>query len=159
MTVVLRHNETLELNLIEYAGQVSFAELKAIAAYGARNPQFLKSDALNLVAPGADFSGVDLHDLDLLFLRYRKLFARLDFQIYRRSAWLCLSPAAERHVAYWVGERDLRESMSSNVRKFGSYAEAGDWLLLSGGQLAQLERGEGFTEITRFDLPALAPAL
>lgn len=156
MSITLQHNEALEVNLIEYAGQVSLAELKALAAYGARHPQFLRCDALNVVAPGADFSSIDLHDLDLLYLRYRRLFARLDFQLYRRAVWLCFSPAAERHVAYWLSERDLREGMSSTVRKFSTYAEAGDWLLLNEAEIAMLERAEGFAETTRFELPPLA---
>ena len=156
MAVVLRHNPTLELNLTEYSGQITLAQLKGLAAYGARHPEFLRSDTLNFVAAGTDFSGVDLHDLDLLFVRYRKLFARLDFQIYRRSAWLCRSPAAAQHVAYWLNGRDMKEGMSSAVRPFETYAEAGDWLLLSGAEIAAVERGEGFTEIVRFGAePAL----
>lgn len=158
MTIVLRHNPTLELNLAEYSGQISFAQLKELAAYGARHPEFLKSDTLNYVASDTDFSAVDLHDLDLLFLRYRKLYARLDFQIYRRSAWLCRSPAAERHVAYWLNGRDLKEGMSSAVRPFETFAEAGDWLLLSGAEIAAVERGEDFIELVRFDTAPVAAA-
>jgi hypothetical protein len=160
VTVVLRHNETLELNLVEYAGAITDDQLMAVAAYGARNPNFLKTDALNIVRGGADFSAVDLPALDALFLRYRALYAPLNFQIYRRAAWLCLSAAADGHVSHWVGGHDMRGAMSSAVRKFETLADAGDWLLLSAGELDAVDRGEGFADLAVFDdAPAAALAL
>lgn len=159
MTIVLRQNETLELNVVDYQGAVTVAQLKAIAAFAARKPGFLKNDVLNIVHPGAEFSAVDFRALDALFARYRQMFARFDFQIYRRSAWLCLSAAADAHVAYWVREPDLREAFSTNARRFDTLAEAGDWLLLSSAEIAALDRGEGLSEIGRFeDTPAAALA-
>lgn len=154
MTVVLRHNETLELNLVEYAGAITDAQLKAVAAYGSSHISFLQSDALNIVRQDADFSAVDFKALDALFIRYRSLYAPLNFQIYRRAAWLCLSTAAEPHIQYWVGGHDLRGAMSSAVRKFATLAEAGDWLLLSPAEIEAIERGEGFVEL--FNIPEAA---
>jgi hypothetical protein len=55
------------------------------------------------------------------------------------------------HVDYWLGAADMREAMSSAVRKFDTYAEAGDWLLLSPAELAMAQRGEGFVELAVFD--------
>ena len=150
MTIVLAHNDVLELNLVESSGPITLGELGAIAAYGARHPEFLKSDTLAIVQPGAVFA-VSFAELDALFSRYAKLYGRLDFQIYRRSAWLCRSPAAQPHVDYWVGGRDLKEALSSAVRQFESLAEACDWLLLSASDLAAVERADGFTEIARFE--------
>jgi hypothetical protein len=158
--VVLSHNEMLELNLAEYTGVITLAQLTEVAGFGAKHPNFLKADTLNVVREDADFSAVDLTELDTLFARYKALFASLNFQIYRRSAWLCLNKAAEAHVSYWLGEHDMREAMSSAVRKFESYADAGDWLLLSGAELALVERGEGFTELAVFDkAPAMPRAV
>ncbi len=153
MPVVLRHNEQLELNLAEYRGSVSFAELEAVAAFLAANPSFLKRDTLSLVAPGADFDTVALGALDQLFGRYKTLYAPMDFQIVRRSAWICQSPAAQAHVDYWLGDRDALEAMSSTLRQAMSFAEAGEWLVLSEVETLALETGVGFTEIARFDAP------
>ena len=160
MPVVLRHNETLELNLAEYMGVITLAQLVGVAGFGAKHPDFLKADTLNVIHENADFSAVDLTELDALFARYKALFAPLNFQIYRRSAWLCLSTAAVPYVDHWLGEHDMREAMSSAVRRFETYADAGDWLLLSAAELAQVERGEGFTELAAFDdMPAMPRAL
>ncbi|HET9231295.1 MAG TPA: hypothetical protein VFO00_08395 [Vitreimonas sp.] len=159
MPVVLSHNETLELNLAEYTGIITIAQLTQVAGFGAKHPDFLKADTLNVVHANTDFSAVDLGELDALFARYKALFAPLNFQIYRRSAWLCLNKVAVPHVDYWLGEHDMREAMSSAVRKFETYTEAGDWLLLSPAELALVERGEGFTELAAFDdAPALPRA-
>lgn len=151
MTVVLRHNETLELNMAEYTGAITLGQLTEVAGYGAKNPDFLKADTLNIVREDADFSAVSLAELDALFGRYRTLFAPLNFQIYRRSAWLCLGKAGEAHVGYWLGGHDMREAMSSAVRKLETFAEAGDWLLLNAAELAEVERGEGFADLAYFD--------
>jgi hypothetical protein len=150
VTIVLRHNAALELNLVEYLGAITPAQLKALAAYGARHPGYLRTDTLNIVREGADFDAVDLPALDALFERFRKLYAPLELTIYRRSAWLCRSPAAAAYIDYWVGVGDMRKTLSSTVGKFETLAEAGEWLLLSDADVAQVERGEGFTELARF---------
>lgn len=152
MPVVLRHNEQIELNLAEYHGVVTLAELETVATFLAENPWFLKRDCLSLALPNADFSGVGFAALDRLFGRYKTIYAPMSFQIIRRSAWLCLSPAAQPYIDYWMGGRDTRGAMSSTLRQFSSYAEAGDWLVLSERETAMLESGEGFTEIARFDI-------
>lgn len=159
MTVVLRQNETFELNLVEYTGAITRDQLLAVAEYGANHPQFLKTDTLNIVREDTDFSAVPLDMLDELFAEYLKLYQPLNFQIYRRAAWLCMSKASEAHIDYWVGARDLREGMSSTVRRFETLAEAGDWLLLSADELARAERGEGFTHLARFEITAPPLAL
>jgi hypothetical protein len=79
--VVLRHNELLELNLAEYHGSVTLAELEAVAAFMAQNPSFLKFDCLSLVLPGGNFDGVELTALDRLFGRYKVMYAPIDFQL------------------------------------------------------------------------------
>ncbi|MGQ0534231.1 MAG: hypothetical protein ACT4OF_16305 [Caulobacteraceae bacterium] len=149
--VVLRHNEQLELNLTEYHGSVSLAELEAVATFLGENPSFLKRDTLTVVLAGVDFNAVPLSALDDLFACYATLFAPISFQIVRRSAWLCLSAAAQAHVDYWIGGRDAREAMSSTLRQFNSHAEAGDWLVLTEAETIALETGAGFDEIARFD--------
>lgn len=159
MTIRLAHNKALELNLVEYSDVVTIDQLKAIAAYGARHPNFLKCDTLNLVTPDGDFSSIAFAELDGLFTRYAKLYARLDFQIYRRSAWLCLSPTAQSHVGYWLGGRDLKGALSSAVRQFSTLTEACDWLLLAAADIAAIERRDGFAEIARFERASAPRAL
>lgn len=149
MTIVLRHSEKLELNLIEYRDTISLAELHALAAFAAANPQHMVRDALAVIMPGARFSDVDAAALDQLFAHYRQLYAKVEFQLLRRSAWLCLSPEAAPQVRHWL-RGDAREAMSSAVRQFETYAEAGEWLVLNPEEIALLERGETFVEITRF---------
>jgi hypothetical protein len=151
MPVVVRHNDKLELSMVEYGGSVTMAELEALASFGARNVAHLKRDMISIVLPGADFASIPIAALDDLFERYRMLFAPLDFQIYRRSAWLCLSPVAQRHVDSWVTGRDTRTAMSSALRQFATFAEACDWLVLSEQEAAAVERGEGFVEVARFE--------
>ncbi|MBC7768543.1 MAG: hypothetical protein H7124_07130 [Phycisphaerales bacterium] len=153
MPIVLRHNQELELSLAEYRGPVSLAELEAVAAYGAQNPSFLQCDCLNLVLPGANFDSVEVTALDNLFGRYKLIFAPMEFQIVRRSAWICLSPAAQAHIDYWIGGHDLREALSSTLRQFLAYSEAGDWLVLNEAEIVALESGAGFTEVANFEDP------
>lgn len=155
MTVVLRHHEKLELNLVEYTGSVSLAELKAVAAFMAHHPNLLQRDGLNLILPNADFSTIPLPELDRLFEYYTTLFAPLNLQIMRRAAWVCQSQFAQTHIRRWLAG-DMRKGMSSNVRQFGTLAEAGDWLLLNDAEFALVQRGEGFTDIARFTASGLA---
>lgn len=157
MTVVLRHNEQLELNRVEYHGAVSLGELIALAEFQAANPTWLTYDALSLVLPSADFSGIDKAALDTLFAKYKQLFEPLHFLILRRSAWICQSDLAQAHVQHWLSGRDTREDVSSDVRKFDTFAEAGDWLILSPCETVALESGEGFTEIVSCTSPAARP--
>lgn len=156
MTVVLRHNQTLELNLVEYRASVTLAELKALSAFLARNDAYLRRDCLNFVLPDADFRSIDLPALDDLFAYYGALFAPLKLQIFRRAAWVCQSEAALQTVRYWLDGRDMRERMSSAVRRFDTLGEAGDWLVLSDAELDMVARGQDFDEIARFDIAANA---
>ncbi|HYD89134.1 MAG TPA: hypothetical protein VEA80_16775 [Vitreimonas sp.] len=153
MPVVLRHSPELDLNVVEYHGAMTLAELKALAAFQAQNPVHLQRDALTIVLPDADFGAVDLDALDALFARYRAMFAPLAFQFLRRSAWLCFSENARAHVDYWVNGRDTRSSMSSAVRSFDSFAEAADWLVLTKEEAALLESRESFEEVVRYEIP------
>ena len=158
MSVELRHNTALELNVVEYRGSVTLGELKAVASFLATRPDVLRRDTLNIVAPDADFGTVDFPALDALFARYRQLYAPLSFQLFRRASWVCLSDAARRHIDYWVRGRDMRKTMSSTVSRFDSVAEACEWLLLSDAETAAVERGEGLTDLARFDIPHRALA-
>lgn len=151
MPVVLRYNESLELNLAEYHGSVTPAELKAVAEFLAADPAFLKRDCLSVACPGCDFDSVDFRELDQLFGGYAQLYAPINFQIIRRSAWLCLSHPAQRYVDYWTIGRDARGALSTTLRQFSTYAEAGDWLVLSEAEAEALRSGSGFAEIARFE--------
>lgn len=151
MPIVLRHNAAIELNLVEYDGAVALAELQATADYLAANRQFLKCDSLAVVLPGAYFDGVEFADLDRIFGRYKSLYAPMSFQIIRRSAWLCFSPAAQAHIDYWSGQRDAREALSTTLRQFATFEEAGDWLVLSEAETLALQTGAGFDPLARFD--------
>jgi len=148
--IVLRHNPALELNLVEYRGAITMTELDSFAEFNGRHPESMMRDCFNVVMPGVWFCSVDFSALDALFARYIKLYAPLHFPIMRRAAWLCLSQAALPHVRHWLGG-DARGGMSSAVREFDSFLEAGDWLVLSAAEMAEVERGKGFTEVARFD--------
>lgn len=149
MPALLRHNETLELNLVEYQGGVTLAELKALAAFMARNPEHLRRDTLTIIQPGCDFNAITLAELDGLFGYYAQLFAPLNLQIMRRAAWVCRSAAAQAHLDHWLSG-DTRRQMSSTVRAFPTMAGAAEWLLLSPTELALVERGQGFSSVARF---------
>lgn len=156
MTIVLRHSERLELNLVEYRETISLAQLTGLAGFAAAHPEHMVRDAIAVIMPGARFSDVDAPALDQLFAHYRKLYAAVEFQILRRSAWLCLSPEAAPQLRHWL-TGDAREGMSSAVRQFETYTDAGEWLVLNRDEIALLERGESFAELKRFtDAPALA---
>ena len=49
MTIVLRHSEALELNLIEYQGAVSLGELHALAAFVTERPEHMQRDGLTVL--------------------------------------------------------------------------------------------------------------
>jgi hypothetical protein len=156
VTIVLRHNERLELNLVEYRDTISLAQLQELAAYAVGKPEHMRRDSLNLVRRRARFADVDEAALDELFAHYRQLYAPLNFQMLRRSAWICFSEAAAPQVRHWL-THDSRQAMSSAVRRFDTYADAGEWLVLNTEEIAIVERGEGFAEIARFGA-APAPA-
>lgn len=153
MTVVLRHNPALQLNLVEYQGSVTLVELAELARFMSNNSSRLTCDTLNWVRPNGDFHSVSLDTLDELLAQYRTYFEPLKLQILRRSAWLCQSEAAAEHVRHWVSGPDMRSSLSSNVALFETFADAGDWLLLSEAELTAVERGDEFTEVARFEAP------
>jgi hypothetical protein len=44
--------------------------------------------------------------------------------------------------------------MSSDLRQFKTFKDAGAWLVLNGGETAALESGEGFKEIVRYTISA-----
>jgi hypothetical protein len=149
VTVVLRHSERLELNLVEYRDTISLAQLQALAVFAATHRHHMVRDGLAVVMPNARFADVEVPALDALFAHYRALYANVEFQILRRSAWICLSEAAAPQVRHWLSG-DAREGMSSAVRQFDTYAEAGEWLVLNEDEIGLIERREGFVEITRF---------
>lgn len=155
MPAVLRQNAALELNLVEYQGAVTLAELKALAAFMAHNPQHLQRDTLTFILPGSNFRTIEFSELDQLFAYYAQLFAPLKLQIMRRGAWLCLSPDAEPHLRHWL-QGDTRGLMSSNVRAFSTLADAADWLLLNEQEQELVRRGDGFNTVARFTAPAPA---
>ncbi len=154
MPVVMRHNDELELNRVEYHGSVTLPELVALAEFNAANPTWLTYDCLSWILPGAHFRSIEKATLDSIFAKYRTAFEPLHFLILRRSAWLCQSEAALEHLGHWLGGRDTRGGMSSDVRKFDTISEAGEWLILRPEETRQLETGEGFREIVRYDIAA-----
>jgi hypothetical protein len=156
--IVLRHHEVLELNRIEYAGTVTCEELLGLARFQAKEPVWLGFDCLNLIQACANFDTVLLDDLDGIFAQYRALFAPLNFHIARRSAWICRTEAARGHLSYWLFDRDTK-SLSSVVREFESFAEAGEWLVLNDCEARAAERGLGFADIVRLHFPPLARAV
>lgn len=153
MTLVLRHNERHELNRIEYRGRVTTAELTALADYQFVNPTWLAYDCINVVSADADFDSVSFTDLDAIFAKYRALFEPRRLAIFRRSAWICESPQALTHVSHWIGGRNLRQGMSSDVRLLDDYAAACAWLVLAPTMAEVLATGEGFSEVARYDMP------
>lgn len=151
MTVTIRYSETFKLSLTECTGVVSTEQLGDLAECAAQNTELLTSDSLNIIRPGADLSGVDVHALGALYAKFMKLFAPLQFPVYRRTAWVCQSPTADWHVDFWVRGHETLKTFSSNTRRMETLAEAADWLLLSGAELAQLERFETFVDMACFE--------
>lgn len=151
MAVILRYSETLNLTFVECTGVVTTAQLASLARCAAENMAFLKADSLNLVHADADLSSVDLQALAAHFAQYQKLYAPLQFQIYRRTAWVCHSPSAEAQVDFWVLGNASRKAFSTNTRRLNTLAEAADWLLLNQAELAMIETGEGFVEFAVFE--------
>lgn len=159
MTVILRRNEELELNLAEFQGAIALDELKALAKYQADKPHLLASDCLNLVCADADFSSISFAQLDAIFEHYRQLFTPLRLQIFRRAVWYCEAEGPKPHITHWLS-LDAREGMATTIKQCHSFAESADWLLLMDAERGMLERREGFAEIARFDVaPARAAAL
>ncbi|MBX3430703.1 MAG: hypothetical protein KF779_14060 [Hyphomonadaceae bacterium] len=156
MTLVLRHHTGLELNRAEFCNAITATEVTAMIDLQVANPFWLSCDALNIVTPGAYFD-FELSGLDKIFERYRALFADQSLMILRRAAWICRSPAAQRHIRHWVDGRNLREGMSSDVRQFDTFDDACAWLVLAPQHAPTLETGDGFTEIGRFDMPNAKP--
>lgn len=150
MTIFLRRNDTIELNLVEYCGPVSLGELEQLAHHQAADRASAKSDALNIIAPGASFEGVDFAALDALYTHYRGVYQSIEFQILRRAAWVCRSEAARPHVEHWLEGRHPRDGTSSDVRMFEALGGACEWLMLNAREAAQVETGEGFREVVRF---------
>lgn len=158
MPILLRYSETLNLSFVECAGAVSTAELGALAACAAKDSALLESDSLNVIRPDADFSAVDIPALSALYARFQTLYAPIKLEVYRRTAWVCQNPSAQAHVDLFAGSRDAGKTFSTNARRMETLSEAGEWLMLSDVELAQVESGEGFTQIARFNEPA-APAM
>lgn len=151
MTVVVRHSKSLNLNFVECTGIVTTEQLGALAQCAAKNPMLLESDSLNVVRPCADLSGVDMAALGALYARFQTMFAPVKVQVYRRTAWVCESPTAMAHVAFWDRGDESRKSFSSNTRHLNSMAEAAEWLLLNAAERGDIESGDGFSLIARFD--------
>lgn len=152
--IIARHNGDLELNRLDFVGAVRLAELRGLVEFVTAEPHWLTFDCLNVVNPGAEFVDIALTELDAVFARYRDIFAPMDVLIMRRAAWLCESPAALRHIRYWLQGRDAKKHLMSDIRLFDGYADAGDWLLLQAGEAQLLERRQGFAEIARFEAAA-----
>jgi hypothetical protein len=151
VTVTIRHSDALALNLAEYTGSVLLSELRALADFAASRVRLLKCDCLSIVEADAEFSALGMSDLDALFAYYGVVFAPLDMQIFRRSAWICRSAGAQAYVSYWLGGRDTRQEMRSDVRQFDDEAQAGQWLLLNRAEIALVRERTGFLQIAAFD--------
>jgi hypothetical protein len=150
VSIAIRHSDELGLCLAEYEGVVTIAQLRGVADFMATALQLLKRDCLAVVEADADFSSIKLADLDDLFAHYRRLFAPMSVQVFRRSAWICRSSEALAHIKYWVGDRDTRTSVASDIRLFETEAEAGRWLTLSPSEIVKLARREGFRTLATF---------
>lgn len=156
MSIAIRHSDELGLCLAEYEGLVTISQLHGVADFMSTAPQFLKRDCLTVVEADADFSSINLAELDDLFAHYRRLFAPMSVQVFRRSAWICHSSQAMAHIRYWVGDRDTRTSVASDIRLFETEAEAGRWLTFSPLEIARLGRREGFRTLATFPSQAQA---
>jgi hypothetical protein len=153
MTIILRRNETIELNVVEFGGAINLDELEHLARHQAEHPMSAKSDALNVIAPGAIFDGVDFAALDALNAYYRTLYQTIDFQILRRAAWVCRSEVARPMLEHWLRGRNPNDGFSSDVRVFTTLGQGADWLLLNVAETDELLSGHGFVEIARFHAP------
>jgi hypothetical protein len=158
VAISFRHHDGLALNLALYSGDVHFEELKAQADFLANNPRLLRLDCVSIIEQDADFSPVSLEAIDQLFSHYRILFAPLSMQLFRRSAWLCRNERARPYMNYWLGDRDTRSAVASDVRSFEDEVDAGAWLALTEAEIDRLRRRDGFRELAAFPAPAARAA-
>lgn len=151
MPVTFRHHEGLEINRVDYRGQVSIGEVQAHAEFRAAHPAWLCYDHINVALPDSDGALLNNTALDALFDTYHALFETEKFLIKRRSAWVCLSPAAYGTLRHWVDAP--RERPHTDVRLFETFEEAGRWLVLDAREIAIAASGEGFVELAHFAEP------
>lgn len=156
MTIILQHSRTVELNRVEYRGPISIAEMHALAEFQLGHPDWIAYDFFSLIAAGADFHALTRNDLDSVVVKYRRLFERKDMIIFRRAAWVSHSPQAQAHLDHWIAQRNAPEGQTQEARQFATCAEAAAWLALPADQAANLETGEGFTELARLESPDAA---
>lgn len=132
---------------------MSAAEMIALAEYQIEHPDWLAYDGFNLIAADADFSRVRIEDLDAVVAKYRTLFEPSALVIFRRSAWVSFNPSAQAQLNHWIARRNTRREQTLEARQFETFADAAAWLTLPADKASILETGEGFDELTRYDLP------
>lgn len=158
MTIVLRHHGEFELNFVEYSGAVTPAEIMALADFQSGQPTLLTYDLLALIKPDTDLAAVQFSKLDAMYARYRDIFRPLNLVIIRRVAWVCESPSARSHLQHWLGEPEISKTFASDIRVFETRAEAAEWLVYDPAKAAAIVRGDGFTDLARYDEPAAGMA-
>jgi len=158
VSIVLRHNETLELSRVEYCGSMRAQDFHDHAAYNAANPIWLGFDCISIIHADVDVASISLDNLDGVFNAHRELFEPLGLMFMRRSGWVCESADGQRFLSHWLAKRNVDQSPWAEVRQFDTFEAAGEWMLLSAANTAILKSGDGFQEVARFASATAGPA-
>ncbi|MFT3726269.1 MAG: hypothetical protein QM759_00380 [Terricaulis sp.] len=151
LPVVMQHSRDLELGRIEYRGRITNAEVIAILEYQLAHQEWLAYDTVNLITADAEGGALHPAHLDAILANYATLFAPTDLLIFRRSAWINLSPALQPVVDHWINRRNTGGGQTLEARQFKSFAETVPWLKLPANAATLLETGEGFQELARYE--------
>jgi hypothetical protein len=154
MTIVLKRNPEFELTLVHFSGTISAEQLEALMRIQASDPAIATNDALQILATDADMRAVSFEDLDRLRALLHDLIQPIDFQLVRRSAFICHSPDALEQLKYWLRDRSGRDGIKTEPKLCDSMEEAREWLLLTPEELADAAAERGFEEIARFPAKA-----
>lgn len=147
MSITLSMNRLLGFHLVRFEGVVTFSELAELGRLHAAFPVFAGADAIHVIDADADLSGLQLSELDILRDHYAKLQRSLDLFLVRRSAWVCGTAATCRLVEHWLDGRHSRDGQKTEVLMACDLA--GVFPLFSHEEIAAVEMGSEFTEISR----------
>lgn len=157
MPISLTRNNELGLCLNRFTGAITAPEVRDFMRFHSSDPLLATSDLLQVFEQDADLSAISAEELDHLRDFLRDLLAPIEFQLVRRSAFVCRSPMALQEVTYWLRGRDQRDGIKTDPRLCDTLEEACAWLLLGPGESAIVAAERGFVELARFDAARSAP--
>jgi hypothetical protein len=156
MPILVRHNEALELTRVDFFGKVTPEDVRGYGAYGTANPHWTEFDTITFVADDTDVRAIKLADIDGFFSAFGPVLRASEKMVRRRSGWVCNNAMFKPGLAVWLAKRNAGREQDTEVRLFANGEAVSEWLLLSPTAATALVKGEGFTELARFDSSAVA---